>query len=149
MGAHCAFNSTFKFIKFQAKQRGKKEKQNKERERNCAPKQQNAFLMWFVWCIRIEIQNPFFVCLFKQVRIQFFFWSFDFACFWRRMIMGDTESCSSRAVDFPPIFNRNHRLKVDIYNEVLRRLKDLNVAEANLAGFEDNLWSHFLRLPTR
>ncbi|KAH7523458.1 hypothetical protein FEM48_Zijuj06G0013200 [Ziziphus jujuba var. spinosa] len=64
-------------------------------------------------------------------------------------IMGDTESCGSRAVDFSPTLSRKHKQKVDIYDEVLHRLRDLNVAESWLPGFEDELWAHFCRLPTR
>ncbi|KAJ7966923.1 putative Protein kinase [Quillaja saponaria] len=67
----------------------------------------------------------------------------------QKVIMGDTESCSSRALDFGPSQSRKHRIKADVYNEVLRRLRELNVAEAVLPGFEDELWTHFLRLPTR
>lgn len=63
--------------------------------------------------------------------------------------MGDTESCSSRAVDFAPTFSRNLSLKVVKYNQVLRRLRDLGVAETSLPGFEDELWAHFHRLPAR
>lgn len=65
------------------------------------------------------------------------------------VIMGDTESCSSRAVDFAPTFSRNLSLKVVKYNQVLRRLRDLGVAETSLPGFEDELWAHFHRLPAR
>lgn len=63
--------------------------------------------------------------------------------------MGDAESCSSRAVDFLPNQSRNHRQKIEVYNEVLNRLKDSNDEEAKLPGFEDRLWAHFCRLPTR
>ncbi|CAI0382322.1 unnamed protein product [Linum tenue] len=63
--------------------------------------------------------------------------------------MGDTESCSSRAVDFVPAVSRNQRQKVAVYNEVLRRLTNSNDEESGLPGFEDELWNHFLRLPTR
>ncbi|XP_020535437.1 serine/threonine-protein kinase STY8 isoform X2 [Jatropha curcas] len=63
--------------------------------------------------------------------------------------MGDTESCSSRAVDFVPRQSRSWRQKVEVYNQVLRRLKDSNEEEALLPGFEDELWAHFCRLPTR
>lgn len=65
--------------------------------------------------------------------------------------MGDTESCSSRAVDLSSLSaeNRKHKQKVNIYNEVLRRLMALNVADSRIPGFEDDLWAHFHRLPTR
>ncbi|KAF5455708.1 hypothetical protein F2P56_025256 [Juglans regia] len=61
----------------------------------------------------------------------------------------ETESCSSRAVDFAPTHSRNRRLKVIAYDQVLHLLKDSNFAEANLPGFEDELWMHFHRLPPR
>ncbi|KAI9395496.1 hypothetical protein POPTR_005G246500v4 [Populus trichocarpa] len=60
--------------------------------------------------------------------------------------MGDTESCSSRAVDFVP---RNQRHKLDVFNDVFDRLKESNHEEASRLGFEDELWAHFLRLPPR
>ncbi|XP_062101055.1 serine/threonine-protein kinase STY46-like isoform X2 [Humulus lupulus] len=62
--------------------------------------------------------------------------------------MGDTESCSSRVFDSSLTRNRQHKQKVNIYNEVLHRLMDLNVAESTVPGFEDELWAHFYRLPT-
>ncbi|KAJ6920967.1 hypothetical protein NC651_014519 [Populus alba x Populus x berolinensis] len=60
--------------------------------------------------------------------------------------MGDTESCSSRAVDFVP---RNQRQKLDVFYEVFCRLKESNNEEASLLGFEEELWDHFDRLPPR
>ncbi|XP_065880826.1 serine/threonine-protein kinase STY46-like isoform X2 [Euphorbia lathyris] len=63
--------------------------------------------------------------------------------------MGDTESCSSRAVSFLPSLRRRQRQKVEVFNEVLCRLKESNHEESNLPGFEDELWNHFSRLPTR
>ena len=39
--------------------------------------------------------------------------------------------------------------KHEVYNEILRRLKESNHEEANLPGFDDQLWTHFNRLPTR
>jgi hypothetical protein len=63
--------------------------------------------------------------------------------------MEDTESCSSRAVGFAPTLSRKQRLKVDVYNQVLHRLRDLSFAETSLPGFEDELWEHFHRLPAR
>ncbi|RDX70225.1 Serine/threonine-protein kinase STY46, partial [Mucuna pruriens] len=63
--------------------------------------------------------------------------------------MGDTESCGSGI--FNSGWNRGpkQRQKVGVYNEVLCRLKELNVPEALLPGFEDELWDHFYRLPAR
>ena len=63
--------------------------------------------------------------------------------------MGDSESCSSRAVDFAATQSRNQRQKTEVYNDVLSRLRDLNDEEARLPGFEEELWAHFYRLPTR
>ncbi|KAB1203602.1 Serine/threonine-protein kinase HT1 [Morella rubra] len=63
--------------------------------------------------------------------------------------MGDTESCSSRPVDFAPTSTWKQRQKVDVYSQVLHRLKDSISADANLPGFEDELWAHFHRLPAR
>jgi serine/threonine-protein kinase TNNI3K len=60
--------------------------------------------------------------------------------------MGDTESGSSGAVDFVP---RNQRQKLDVFNDVLYRLKESNDEEASRLGFEDELWAHFCRFPTR
>ncbi|XP_034897845.1 serine/threonine-protein kinase STY46 isoform X1 [Populus alba] len=39
--------------------------------------------------------------------------------------------------------------KHEVYNEILRRLKESNHEEANLPGFDDQLWTHFNSLPTR
>ncbi|WCJ44301.1 ACT-like protein tyrosine kinase family protein [Euphorbia peplus] len=64
--------------------------------------------------------------------------------------MGDTESCSSRAVSFLPSLRRRQRQKVEVFNEVLCRLKESNHDElTSLPGFDDELWNHFSRLPTR
>lgn len=65
------------------------------------------------------------------------------------MVMADTESCSSRAVDFAPSQRRKLREKIEVYNEVLCRLRDLNIEESTFPAFEDELWAHFSRLPTR
>ncbi|XVF59855.1 hypothetical protein PTKIN_Ptkin07bG0309200 [Pterospermum kingtungense] len=62
----------------------------------------------------------------------------------------DTESCGSRAVDSVARVNPRHqRQKLDVYNQVLRRIQDSNYEEANLPGFDDQLWLHFNRLPAR
>ncbi|KAE8057335.1 hypothetical protein FH972_014036 [Carpinus fangiana] len=65
------------------------------------------------------------------------------------VIKEDTETYSSRAMDFAPTLSRKQRQKVNVYNQVLHRLKDLSFAETNLLGFDDELWAHFHRLPTR
>ncbi|KAE9611564.1 hypothetical protein Lalb_Chr06g0163821 [Lupinus albus] len=41
------------------------------------------------------------------------------------------------------------RRKLEVYNEVLHRLKDSGNEEALQPGFDDLLWAHFNRLPTR
>lgn len=65
----------------------------------------------------------------------------------------DVESCGSRAVfshqppaPAPP---RHQRQKLEVYNEVLRRIQDKNYEEAALSDFEDQLWLHFNRFPAR
>lgn len=63
--------------------------------------------------------------------------------------MEDTESCSSRALESLPSPSRKRRQKVEVYHEVLRRLKESEVEEASRPGFEDELWNHFTRLPLR
>ena len=66
------------------------------------------------------------------------------------MVMEDNESCSSRVHDSSsPAQSRQQRQKLGVYNEVLRRLKDSNIEEAFEPGFDEELWAHFLRLPTR
>ncbi|CAI0407912.1 unnamed protein product [Linum tenue] len=65
-----------------------------------------------------------------------------------------SESCGSRAVEggrspSPPPQGRQQRQKLEVYNEVLRRLKESDNEEADRAGFDDELWSHFSRLPVR
>ncbi|XP_068304195.1 serine/threonine-protein kinase STY46-like isoform X2 [Pyrus communis] len=63
--------------------------------------------------------------------------------------MEDTESFCNRPADFSPAPTRKQKLQVCIYNEVLGRLQDSDVGEAKVPGFEDELWAHFSRLPTR
>ncbi|KAM3344257.1 serine/threonine-protein kinase STY46 isoform X1 [Capsicum galapagoense] len=65
------------------------------------------------------------------------------------MVMEDNESCGSRVVDSAPTNSRQQRKKLEVYNEVLRRLKESNNVEAQQPGFDDELWAHFNRLPTR
>ncbi|KAJ9546048.1 hypothetical protein OSB04_025755 [Centaurea solstitialis] len=70
---------------------------------------------------------------------------------------GDTESCcSSRGSEASPaataaavVASRKRRPKVEVYMEVLRRLRESDCEEACRPGFEDQLWSHFSRLPVR
>ncbi|KAI8025342.1 Serine/threonine-protein kinase STY46 [Camellia lanceoleosa] len=65
------------------------------------------------------------------------------------MVMEDNESCGSRVVDSFQANSRQQRRKLEVYNEVLRRLKESNNPEAIEPGFDDELWAHFNRLPTR
>lgn len=65
------------------------------------------------------------------------------------MVMEDNESCGSRVVDSAPTNSRQHSKKLEVYNEVLRRLKQSNNVEAQQPAFDDELWAHFSRLPTR
>lgn len=69
---------------------------------------------------------------------------------------GGSESCGSRASDkssaSSPVAaksSRQQRQKLEVYNEVLRRLKESNNDDANQPRFADELWTHFNRLPTR
>ncbi|KAL2336699.1 hypothetical protein Fmac_011145 [Flemingia macrophylla] len=63
--------------------------------------------------------------------------------------MGDTEYCGSGILNSGWNQCSKQRQKVRVYNEVLCRLKELNATEAVVPGFEDDLWAHFYRLPTR
>ncbi|XP_022762263.1 serine/threonine-protein kinase STY46-like [Durio zibethinus] len=65
------------------------------------------------------------------------------------MVMEGNESFGSKANDKSSLQTRQQRQKLDVYNEVLRRLRDSDKEEANRPGFEDELWTHFNRLPTR
>ncbi|KAI3684911.1 hypothetical protein L6452_34140 [Arctium lappa] len=65
---------------------------------------------------------------------------------------GDIESCcSSRASEASPaeVASRKQRPKVEVYQEVLRHLRESDCEGACEPGFEDHLWSHFSRLPVR
>ncbi|XP_038906333.1 serine/threonine-protein kinase STY8-like isoform X2 [Benincasa hispida] len=66
-------------------------------------------------------------------------------------IEDDVESCGSRPTDSSSSHAnpRHHRQKLEVYNEVLRRIQQSNSHEANLPGFDDQLWLHFNRLPAR
>ncbi|XP_078441729.1 serine/threonine-protein kinase STY46-like isoform X2 [Wolffia australiana] len=63
------------------------------------------------------------------------------------MAMDEAESCGSRPVESSPMQPRQQRYKLEVYNEVVSRLKDCD--EAKQAGFEDEIWAHFNRLPAR
>lgn len=63
----------------------------------------------------------------------------------------DLESCGSRAIQSTSqaVQPRHHWQKLEVYNEVLRRIQESNFDEASLPGFDDQLWLHFNRLPAR
>ncbi|KAK9690699.1 hypothetical protein RND81_09G148100 [Saponaria officinalis] len=77
------------------------------------------------------------------------------------MVMEDSEgSCNGSAAAATPSTaassastadqtTRQHRQKLQVYNEVLRKLKELQHPEAMLPNFDDELWAHFHRLPAR
>ncbi|GMJ05640.1 serine/threonine/tyrosine kinase 46 [Hibiscus trionum] len=65
------------------------------------------------------------------------------------MVTEDNESCGSKSNDTTPLQSRKQRLKFDVYNEVLRRLRGSDKEEVNRPRFDDELWNHFNRLPTR
>ncbi|KAF8020625.1 hypothetical protein BT93_G1154 [Corymbia citriodora subsp. variegata] len=62
-------------------------------------------------------------------------------------VMEDSASCVSQA----PLASSSpsRRRKRDVYDEILRRLRRSGHDEAARPGFDDELWSHFARLPTR
>ncbi|KAK0581517.1 hypothetical protein LWI29_014711 [Acer saccharum] len=71
---------------------------------------------------------------------------------------GGGESCGSRASETSSTSSpaaaaatsRQQRQKLEVYNEVLRRLKEsVDNEDAIKPGFDDELWAHFNRLPTR
>ncbi|KAL4645620.1 hypothetical protein ACB092_02G247400 [Castanea dentata] len=61
----------------------------------------------------------------------------------------DNESCGSRPVHSPQRQSRQQKQKLEVYNDVLSRIQDLNCEEAKLLGFDDQLWLHFNRFPSR
>lgn len=62
----------------------------------------------------------------------------------------DKESCGSRRVETPSSAkSRAQQKKAEVYNEVLRRLKEVGHYEAQEMDFDDQLWAHFNRLPPR
>ncbi|ESQ53088.1 hypothetical protein EUTSA_v10024738mg [Eutrema salsugineum] len=70
------------------------------------------------------------------------------------MVMEDNESCGSRVItDALPTsqaaIDRRERMKLEVFDEVLRRLRQSGIQDTDRPGFEDELWSHFNRLPAR
>ncbi|KAL4572829.1 hypothetical protein LXL04_019615 [Taraxacum kok-saghyz] len=73
------------------------------------------------------------------------------------MVTVDNESCGSISMESkrPSTAvinnnnNRNQIQKLEVYNEILLRLKESNSGEAKEPGFDDKLLAHFNRLPNR
>ncbi|KAM0945379.1 putative dual-specificity kinase TKL-Pl-4 family [Dioscorea sansibarensis] len=65
------------------------------------------------------------------------------------MAVEETESGVSRPEGSLPTNPRQQSHRLEVYNEVLRRLKDSDCPEARAASFDDELWAHFNRLPAR
>lgn len=65
------------------------------------------------------------------------------------MAMEDNESCGSRGAESSAAKSLKQWKKVEVYNEVLRRLKEAEHPEAQDTAFGDQLWTHFNRLPAR
>ncbi|XP_039002810.1 serine/threonine-protein kinase STY46-like isoform X2 [Hibiscus syriacus] len=66
------------------------------------------------------------------------------------MVIEVNDSCGSKAKDTSPFQSRRQQQqKLEVYNEVLQRLRESGKDEAIRPGFEDELWTHFMRLPTR
>ncbi|KAK8945838.1 Serine/threonine-protein kinase HT1 [Platanthera guangdongensis] len=65
------------------------------------------------------------------------------------MAIDDAESCGSRAMLEKPSQLQRDLRKLEVYNEILRRLKDAGSPEVLSPSFEEELWSHFNRLPAR
>lgn len=62
----------------------------------------------------------------------------------------DNESCGSRPAEtLQSHAPRPQNQKLEVYNEVLRRIHESNPEEANLLDFDGLLWHHFDRLPAR
>ncbi|KAL9275839.1 Serine/threonine-protein kinase STY46-like protein [Drosera capensis] len=58
---------------------------------------------------------------------------------------GDSTAAGAAAGTNP----RQQHKKLEVYNEILRRLKESDNPEVLLPGFDDELWAHFTRLPVR
>ncbi|KAL1533382.1 serine/threonine-protein kinase STY46-like [Salvia divinorum] len=63
--------------------------------------------------------------------------------------MGDSQSCSSRQSEWSPLQTRKRRQKIEVFHEVLCRLRELDIEESAEPGFEDELWAHFNMFPLR
>lgn len=65
-------------------------------------------------------------------------------------MMEDAVSCNSRGLlELSENHTRKRREKVEVFQEVIRRLRESNDEEVNQPGFQDELWAHFTKLPLR
>ncbi|XP_049398465.1 serine/threonine-protein kinase STY46-like [Solanum stenotomum] len=65
-------------------------------------------------------------------------------------MMEDSVSCSSKGLlELSQNRTRKRREKVEVFQEVIQRLRESNDEEVNQPGFEDELWAHFTKLPLR
>ncbi|KAH0915876.1 hypothetical protein HID58_030322 [Brassica napus] len=70
------------------------------------------------------------------------------------VVMEDNESCGSRGIsDILPTsqaaIDRRERMKTEVFDEVISRLRQSDTVDTHLPGFVDDLWAHFNRLPAR
>ncbi|KAH0893826.1 hypothetical protein HID58_056255 [Brassica napus] len=70
------------------------------------------------------------------------------------VVMEDNESCGSRGIsDILPTsqaaIDRRERMKMEVFDEVISRLRQSDTIDTDLPGFVDDLWAHFNRLPAR
>ncbi|XP_073033988.1 serine/threonine-protein kinase STY46-like isoform X6 [Primulina eburnea] len=65
------------------------------------------------------------------------------------MVMELNDSCGSKVVESAPRKTGPQQKKLEVYNNVLRRLKEVDHPEAQEPAFDDHIWEHFNRLPAR
>ncbi|CAH8344779.1 unnamed protein product [Eruca vesicaria subsp. sativa] len=58
-------------------------------------------------------------------------------------VISDILTMSQGAMD------RRERMKLEVFDEVILRLRKSDIIETDLPGFADDLWAHFNRLPAR
>ncbi|KZV39347.1 hypothetical protein F511_17539 [Dorcoceras hygrometricum] len=65
------------------------------------------------------------------------------------MVMELNDSSGSKVVESSPWKSGPQRKKLEVYHNVLRRLKEVDHPETQEPAFYDHLWEHFNRLPAR
>ncbi|KAL0726266.1 hypothetical protein Bca4012_022359 [Brassica carinata] len=70
------------------------------------------------------------------------------------MVMEEKESCGSRVMGdiltmSQAAMDRRDRMKLEVFEEVILRLRQSDIIDTDLPGFVDDLWAHFNRLPAR